>query len=108
MVVYCRNKLIFYAENIARLDNPTVTLPSWWRRRPIRHFHPGSRFFHFNSQYSTMSGDFRGITQLIWNGATDIIILFPFFFRQSSSYFIGRSNLDPGYSFEEAFPWKRK
>jgi len=29
MVVYCRNKLIFYAVDIARLDNPTVTVPSW-------------------------------------------------------------------------------
>jgi hypothetical protein len=29
MVVYCRNNLIFYAVNIARLDNPTVTLLSW-------------------------------------------------------------------------------
>ena len=108
MGVYCRNNIIFYAVNIARLDNPTATLLSWWRRRPIRHFHPGSRFFHFNSQYSTMRGDFRGITQLIWNRATDIIILFPFFFRQSSPYFIGRSNLDPGYSLGETFPWKRK
>jgi hypothetical protein len=29
LVVYCRNYVIFYAVNIARLDNPTVTLPSF-------------------------------------------------------------------------------
>ena len=76
LVVYCRNNLIVYTVNNARLDNPTVTLPSLWRRRPIRHFHPGSRFFHFNSQYSTMSGDFQYIAQLVCNGAADAIILF--------------------------------
>jgi hypothetical protein len=41
-----------------------------------------------------MSADFRDITQLIWDGEADIIILFAFSFRQSNPCFIGWGNMD--------------
>jgi hypothetical protein len=40
-----------------------------------------------------MSRDFPDIAQLIYNGEADIIILFPFSFRQSNQCFIGRYDM---------------
>jgi hypothetical protein len=78
-VIYSTRKLIIRGVNRVALDRASIVTLSV---QP--HLYPGSRFVYFNSQYTTMIRDLLDIAQLIYNGETDIIILFPFPVRQSN------------------------